>query len=130
MGSNPINLAFRFLLEMSALISMGGWGWNQGDGGFRYILAFGIPLLAASIWGVFAVPDDPSRSGSAPVAVPGILRLLIEIAFFSFAVWAIYNLGYSGLWWIMGLIIVVHYLLSYDRILWLIQQRNYRDRGA
>ena len=124
MGSNPINLAVRFLLEMSALIAMGIWGWNQGDSWFRYLLAFGIPLMAASIWGIFAVPDDPSRSGSAPVAIHGLLRLLIEIAFFTFAVWVIYDLGYSSLWWILALIVAIHYFISYDRILWLIRQRN------
>jgi len=124
MGSNPINLAFRFLLEMSALIAMGVWGWNQGDSWFRYILTFGVPLVAASIWGIFAVPGDASRSGSAPVAIHGLLRLLIEIAFFSFAVWEVYDLGYSSLWWIPGLLITIHYFISYDRILWLIRQNS------
>jgi len=128
MGSNPVNLAVRFMLEMSALISMGVWGWHQSDDWYRYILSFGIPLVAASIWGIFAVPGDPSRSGSAPVAVPGILRLIIELAFFAFAVWAIYNLEYPRLCWILALIITIHYLISYDRILWLIRQQNYGDK--
>jgi hypothetical protein len=65
MGSNPINLVIRFLLELSALMAMGFWGWNQGKGAFRFVLAFGIPIIAALVWGVFAVPDDPSRSGNA-----------------------------------------------------------------
>ena len=34
------------------------------------------------IRGVFAVPDDPSRSGSAPIAVPGLARLTLEAAVF------------------------------------------------
>ena len=124
MGSNPINLAIRFLLEMAALIAMGLWGWSQGDPWLRYILAFGIPIAAASVWGMFAVPGDPSRSGSAPVAVPGFFRLIIEISFFTFAVWAVYKLGYSRLWWMLALIISIHYIISYDRVFWLLRQKN------
>ena len=85
MGTHPINLAVRFLLEMAALISLGVWGWKVGDSWTRYILAIGIPLILAVGWGTFAVPDDPSRSGSAPVPVPGIIRLLLELGFFSVA---------------------------------------------
>jgi hypothetical protein len=32
MGSHPINLAIRFLLEVVALTSMGMWGWRASDG--------------------------------------------------------------------------------------------------
>ncbi len=122
MGNHPVNLFIRFILEISALLIMGVWGWIQGDGLFRYILAIGMPLIAATIRGVFAVPDDPSRSGKAPIPIPGILRLIIELSFFGFAVWACYDLGLSMLWWIFGLIVVIHYLISYDKIRWLIKQ--------
>jgi hypothetical protein len=63
MGYHPINLALRFLLELAALYFIGRWGWVQYDGIWRYILAIGLPLVAATIWGVFRVPDD----GGAPV---------------------------------------------------------------
>lgn len=119
MGSNPINLAVRFLLELSALAALGAWGWRQGGGWLRFLLALGIPLAASVIWGTFAVPGDPSRSGSAPVPVPGILRLAIELAFFAFAAWALRDLGQERLSWVMGIVVVLHYLASYDRILWL-----------
>ena len=93
MGSNPINLAFRFILELAALIIFGLWGWNLGTGILRYVLTLGIPILAAAAWGTFAVLDDPSRSGKAPVPVPGIIRLLLELAFFALATWALFDLG-------------------------------------
>jgi hypothetical protein len=64
LGSNPINLAVRFILEIIGLVALGWWGWNQADGIARFALALGIPLLAAALWGTFAVPDDPSRSGN------------------------------------------------------------------
>ena len=122
MGSHPINLTIRFLLEVSALLAMGVWGWRQSEGWLRFLLALGIPIIAAVVWGVFAVPNDPSRSGAAPIAVPGILRLVIELAIFVFAAWALYDLGYTGLSWTLGIIVAVHYLTSYDRIRWLIAQ--------
>ena len=122
MGSHPINLAIRFLLELSALLTMGVWGWRQSEGWFRFVLALGIPIIVAVVWGTFAVPNDPSRSGAAPIAVPGILRLAIELVVFALAIWALYDLGYTRLSWILGIIVAIHYITSYDRVLWLIAQ--------
>ena len=95
MGSHPVNLALRFLLEIAALVAIGYWGWTQHTGVLRFVLAIGGPVLAAVLWGTFAVPDDPSRSGKAPVAVPGIIRLALELAIFAFAAWALYDAGNS-----------------------------------
>jgi hypothetical protein len=122
MGSHPINLPIRFLLELAALLAMGVWGWQQSQGWVRFVLALGISIIVAVVWGVFAVPNDPSRSGTAPIAVPGILRLTIEIIVFVLAIWALYDLGYTRTSWILGLVVVIHYSTSYDRILWLIRQ--------
>jgi hypothetical protein len=122
MGSHPINLAVRFLLELSALAAMGIWGWRQSEGWFRFLLALGIPMIAAAVWGTFAVPNDPSRSGAAPVPVPGLVRLAIELVIFAFATWALGDLGATRLCWAMGIIVAVHYIISYDRILWLIKR--------
>ena len=88
----------------------------------RFLFALAIPVLAAAAWGIFAVPNDPSRSGAAPIAVPGWLRLLLELAFFAFAIWALSDLGFGTLSWVSALIIAIHYLSSYDRILWLLKQ--------
>ncbi len=119
MASNPLNLALWFLLEVAALVAMGYWGWNKAKGLSRYLLAFGMPIVAAAIWGTFRVPNDP---GKAPVRVPGILRLVIEIAYFSFAIWAIYDVGAAQLSLVFGAVIVIHYVLSYDRLAWLVRQ--------
>ena len=122
MGSHPINLVIRFLLELSALLALGMWGWQRSEGSLRFVLAVGIPLIAAVLWGVFAVPHDPSRSGTAPIAVPGMLRLALELAVFGFATWALYNVGATKLSWILGIAVIIHYLASYDRVLWLIKR--------
>jgi hypothetical protein len=121
-GSNPINLAVRFILEMTGLVALGWWGWNQGEGVLRFMLALGIPFLAAVIWGTFAVPDDPSRSGEARVPVPGIVRLILELGFFVAATWSLFAVGVTTLGWIYGIAVLIHYLISYDRVIWLVRQ--------
>jgi hypothetical protein len=120
LGANPLNLAVRFLLELCALVTLGMWGWRLRDDSWRIAIALAAPLIAAVLWGTFAVPGDPSRSGSAPVPVPGALRLLLEFGFFASATWALYNLGFSRAAGFFAVAIVVHYLLSYDRIRWLL----------
>lgn len=122
MKIQSINLAIRFGLELAALIAVGTWGWRQGDGWARYVLALGIPLAMAIIWGVFNVPDDPSRSGNAPVIVPGIVRLILELAFFFTAIWALYNMGYHRISMAFAIITLLHYLVSFNRIIWLISR--------
>jgi hypothetical protein len=121
-GSYPVNLAIRFLLELAAYVAMGYWGWTRREGPLRYVLAIGVPVLAAVLWATFAVPDDPSRSGKAPVPVPGIVRLVLELAFFAFATWALYSAGSTRLGLILAVVVVVHYAVSYDRIGWLVRQ--------
>ena len=123
MGSHPLNLMFRFFLEIIALVSVGIWGWQIGEGPLKYVLAIGLPILIALIWGVFAVPGDPSRSGKAPVPVPGLLRLLLEFAVFGLAGLCLFNMGYTTYSLMLVLLVVVHYALSYDRMIWLLKQK-------
>jgi len=124
MGSNPINLVLRFLLELCALASASIWGWKFTDGWLRLALVLGIPILLAVIWGTFAVPNDPSRSGKAPVATSGVTRLFIEFGVFAFAIWALYDIGLKKTGLIFGIIVVLHYLFSYDRISWLLSKKQ------
>lgn len=121
MGSHPLNLAFRFLLELAALAALGYWGWTQHAGPWRWLWALGLPLVVAVVWGTFAVPDDPSRSGQAPVPIPGLLRLLLELALFAAAVLALIAAGrpYAGL--LLAALVLLHYALSYDHVRWLLQ---------
>jgi len=121
MSQNPLNLAVRFILEIVALIAMGAWAKAQFSGATGYILMIAVPLVAALIWGTFNVKGDPSRSGKAPVPVPGFIRLLIELAFFGFATRALFRLN-PTYGWIFGLVTLAHYLLSYDRIAWLLKR--------
>jgi hypothetical protein len=51
-----------------------------------------------------------------------MLRLALELAVFAFATWALYEVGAIELSWTLGIVVTIHYLASYDRILWLIKQ--------
>jgi len=119
MGSHPINLALRFLLEIGALLALGAWGWQKSEGLVRFVLAFGIPAFAAALWATFRVPGDP---GAAPVAVSGILRLMFELGLFAVAIWALYSIQAVTLAWIFAIVVVLHYIASYDRVLWLLKR--------
>lgn len=121
-GTQPANLAVRFVLEMSALVVLGVWGWHRGGDGFRVLVAMALPLIGAAFWGTFAVPNDPTRSGSAPVPIPGVLRLALELGFFGVAALALSDLGFSRLAAGFTLVVAIHYLLLFDHIRWLVRQ--------
>ena len=69
---DPVNTVGRFVLELAALYGRGVW---EASGNVVAVIV--IAGLAAFVWGRFRVPDDP---GPAPVAVPGVVRLVIEAA--------------------------------------------------
>ena len=108
------------MLELSALVAMGAWGWGEGIGWYKSVFALVTPIIAASIWGIFNVLDDPSRNGRAPIAVSGNVRLVIELLFFFVAAWMLYDVGYAIFGLALIVITILHYLASYRRIIWLI----------
>jgi hypothetical protein len=124
MGSNPINLGFRLILELIALVMYGYWGWNANDGILRYVLVIALPIVAAAAWGTFAVLDDPSRSGKAPMPVSGSIRLFIELSFFALAAYALKLIGNEQFALIFSGAVLFHYAISYDRIGWLLRQKG------
>jgi hypothetical protein len=122
MNTNPVNLAVRFLLEIVMLIALGCWGWHLQGTWLRYVAVIGLPVTAAVLWGVFRIPNDPK---SAPVAVPGIIRLLLEWLLFGFAVWALYDLGYMKLAMTINAVVILHYIVSYDRTWAMLRNKPY-----
>lgn len=124
MGTHPLNLAFRFVLELSALVCVGAYGWTGFDGPTRWMTAVGFPLVFMMLWGVFAVPKDPSRSGGAPWPVSGTARLALELTLFASAVAALSLVQRPLLAAGLGVSVFVHYALSWDRITWLMSQRR------
>ena len=123
MAKHPLNLAVRFLLELAAIFIMGLWGFHIPENIPGILFAILLPLGFALLWGIFAVPNDPSRSGKTIIPTPGILRLILELSLFAAATWMMRDLDYSNVWWIFGGIVLIHYVLSYDRVLWLLKQK-------
>lgn len=118
MGFHPANLALRFVLEIAALAAIGVGAYNLALGFLGWVLAIGLPVIAALVWGTFNVPGDESRSGEAPVVVSGVIRLVLELSVFASAVvllWSVSPLPAA----VLGLSVLIHYLLSIDRIRWL-----------
>lgn len=117
MANHPLNLGVRFLLELGILAGLALWGWQMGEGFRRIGPAVLLPLAAALLWGTFRVPGDP---GDATVAVPGAFRLLLELSLFGVGTWAYYAAGYPRIGLFFGVLVLLHYAISYDRILWLL----------
>lgn len=120
MHMHPLNAALRFFLELAALAALGYWGWTQHEGLARWLWALGLPLVAAVAWAVLRIPGDP---GTPVVAVPGVVRLLLEILFFGGAVWLLAQAGRPTWAMVLGVLLVGHYLLAYRRVVWMLQQR-------
>jgi hypothetical protein len=123
MNTNPINLALRFLLELVMLADISWWGYHRFAGWLGIAACIAFPVLAAVLWGVFRIPNDPRP---APVAIRGPFRLLLEWVLFGWAVWALEDLGYdAGAWFLAG-ILVAHYLVSYDRTVSMLRNKPYK----
>lgn len=95
------------------------WARTQFPGAPGIVLMIVLPLLAAAAWGTFNVKDDTSRSGKAPVPVPGWVRLLLEFTLFGSEIWALYPLQ-PTLGWILGAVTLAHSIFSYNRTVWLL----------
>jgi hypothetical protein len=120
LGFHPVNLALRFVLEITALTAIAVGGYATSSGAWAWILAITLPLVAAVVWGTFNVPGDRSRSGEAPVSVSGGVRLIIELGVFALAVVLVsFVAPFVAL--LLGIAVAIHYLLSLDRIRWLLR---------
>lgn len=120
MSQNPLLLAAPFFLELALLAALAVAGWRLSGVGWRYVVAIGLPLLAAALWGIFRVPND---GGPPTVQVSGIVRLLLEL-FFSAAVVAVMLRFRRGWALTLAAITLLHYVLSYDRLLWLLRAHH------
>jgi hypothetical protein len=121
MSQNPFNLAMRFILEIAALIAIGYGGWHASEGVLRYLLAIGLPLFAAYLWGAFRTPNEPHHPTHPTRAIPGWGRLLLEALVFGGGAWGLFSAGATTLGLLFMIVTVLHYALSYDRVLWLLR---------
>jgi hypothetical protein len=123
MSKHLLNLALRFLLEIAALIAFGVWGRKAASGWWGILAAIGLPVFFAVVWEVFAVKGDPSRSGKTVIPTKGVVRLILEILFFGLAALAFFDLGFNVAGLALSILVLIHYVFSFDRVLWLIHQK-------
>jgi hypothetical protein len=117
-GSHPLNLLLRFPLEIATLVAVGYSGFGQHTGIWRFLLSIGFPVITAVRWATFAVPGDPTRSSRAPVPIPGVLRMVLELSASGFTLWMLYDADSLLLGLILESITVSHYALWYNLVAW------------
>lgn len=116
---SPWNLALRFVLEIACVAGIGaGVGSSTST-----ILGIVAAVVAIVAWGTFATPDDPSRSGRAPVPTPGIARLALELAIFGGGVAGWFAAGQPLVGSAIVVLLVAHHLDARSRLAWLVAQR-------
>ncbi len=101
------NLALRFLLELCALGALGYWSFKTGSGALATTaLGIGAPLVAAVVWGTFVSPN-------APVQLPGLLVLILQVLVFGSAAAGLVATGHRTLALAFVVIAVINALLMY-----------------
>jgi hypothetical protein len=81
------NLALRFLLEVTALVIFGCWGFSATDNTVAHILlCAGLPLAVAIFWGVFIAPR-------ARIVLPTAARMTLGLVVFVCAAAALISRG-------------------------------------
>lgn len=120
-------LGIRFLLELGAWAAIGLYAASFGSGATRYIFCSGAILVVVVLWGTFAVKGDPSRSGRAPVPVPGVVRLALELLVFGAGAAAL-ALLHAWIWLaLFAAAFFVHHAGAGPRIKWLLATTSRSD---
>jgi hypothetical protein len=106
------NLALRFLLELCLLAAFAAWGFGRG-GVSGVLLGIGVPVAAATVWGLLVAPKAPNR-------LPDPWRLALELVLFALGTAALAAAGYGNLALVFGVAVVANEALT---LLW-------RQRGT
>ncbi|GAA1565029.1 hypothetical protein GCM10009789_18240 [Kribbella sancticallisti] len=78
------NLGLAFLLELAGLAIFAWWGWRTGNStAISLLLAIGLPVLAATIWGLFAAPTANYGSPAVTATVKLTFLALAALALWS-----------------------------------------------
>ena len=79
-------LALVFVDELLAVTAFGVWGWAHDP---RWLLVWVLPLIAMTIWGLFA---SPKASYGGPVRRP-----VAQVVVFGLASLALWDVGHESL---------------------------------
>ncbi len=118
----PVQLALRFVLEIGALYAIGACAAHRAPDGWRVPAALVAAALVALLWVTFAVRGDPSRSGGAPIPVPGGVRLALEWCVFGGGLAALVARGHAGFAVGYAVALLLHHAMTWSRIAWLVRQ--------
>ena len=78
-----INLALAFILELAMLAAFAYWGFQTGGSAvMKILLGIGIPLLVATLWGIFMATKSSRR-------LLGTSYLAVKVVLFGLAVAAL-----------------------------------------
>ena len=109
-----LNLAFRFILEMVALVGLFLWGMSMSDSlPIQLTLALGAVVIVMTVWGLFVAPKASRR-------LPDPTRLAVEMVIFFVAVLAYVLAGN----WILGILLGLAVLINVA-LMFLWNQRAY-----
>jgi hypothetical protein len=95
-----VALALKFGLELCALAALAYWGATTGPLVVNILLGIGAPLIAATVWGMWAAPRSPRR-------LTGAARLALETAVFAAAAVALVLAGAPVLAAVFAAIVVL-----------------------
>jgi hypothetical protein len=98
------NLLLAFLAELVALGIFAWWGWDAASGtALKLVLAIGLPVVAAVVWGLFAAP---TASRGTPV-----VRTIVKVVVFGLAGAALWSLGHPLLAVIFVVVVAANLLI-------------------
>ncbi|MFL5980151.1 MAG: YrdB family protein [Gaiellaceae bacterium] len=100
------NDGLRFVLELGLLTAFAYWGWTEGDGWWRWVLAVLAPLAVAALWGKYLAPKSDSR-------VSDPWRLLVEVALFGGATAALVRADAPVWAAVFGGLAALHLILTF-----------------
>jgi hypothetical protein len=98
------NLGLAFLMELVGLAVFAWWGWNASSGiALRLVLAIGLPVIAAVLWGLFAAP-------TANYGNP-VITTVVKVAFFGLAGLALWTLDHQVLATVFVLVVAANLVI-------------------
>ena len=101
-----INEVIYFLIELSMLVSLGYAGFQSSQHPYgKYLLAMGLPVVAATLWGFFAAPRSEYR-----LAFP--YRSFFALTLFGLAFFLLYRTGHTRLASTLAIIALVTELIA------------------
>jgi hypothetical protein len=100
-----LNLLVRFLVELCMLAAVGYWGFKtQSVWGMKIVLAIGLPILIAVIWGLFVAPK-------AVYPLRGISHMMLSLTLLGSGAAALFTSGQANWGWVYVILLFANQIL-------------------